>query len=251
ERRGTEAAVRGLAFFFGLAFIIEIGLILVFGVDQRSVQARYIGSSLALGDYRIPYRMLVAFGVALVLTFSLTLYLSKTFTGRAIKAVAQDEPALRLMGANPVRIKQWAFGITTGVSALAGAVLIGLSPVNEYFFFAAYVVLTAVTLATAWNILGGYAGYVNFGPPAFFGIGAYTAVVLFKWLGAPLVVQIAAGALMGGLLGFGVGLLTLRLRGIFFAIATVAVVFIMETVMINWRYVGGATGLQLLRPPLT
>ena len=131
------------------------------------------------------------------------------------------------------------------------AVLIGLSPVNEYFFFAAYVVLTAVTLATAWNILGGYAGYVNFGPPAFFGIGAYTAVVLFKWLGAPLVVQIAAGALMGGLLGFGVGLLTLRLRGIFFAIATVAVVFIMETVMINWRYVGGATGLQLLRPPLT
>ena len=131
------------------------------------------------------------------------------------------------------------------------AVLIGLSPVNEYFFFAAYVVLTAVTLATAWNILGGYAGYVNFGPPAFFGIGAYTAVVLFKWLGAPLVVQIAAGALLGGLLGFGVGLLTLRLRGIFFAIATVAVVFIMETVMINWRYVGGATGLQLLRPPLT
>ena len=131
------------------------------------------------------------------------------------------------------------------------AVLVGISPVNEYFFFAAYVVLTAVTLATAWNILGGYAGYVNFGPPAFFGIGAYTAVVLFKWLGAPLIVQIAAGALMGGLLGFGVGLLTLRLRGIFFAIATVAVVFIMETVMINWRYVGGATGLQLLRPPLT
>ena len=139
------------------------------------------------------------------------------------------------------------FWIIAAILALV-AVLIGVSPVNEYFFFAAYVVLSAVTLATAWNILGGYAGYVNFGPPAFFGIGAYTAVVLFKWIGAPLVVQIAAGALMGGLLGFGVGLLTLRLRGIFFAIATVAVVFIMETVMINWRYVGGATGLQLLRP---
>ncbi|HEX9433428.1 MAG TPA: branched-chain amino acid ABC transporter permease, partial [Burkholderiales bacterium] len=72
--------------------------------------------------------------------------------------------------------------------------------------------------------------------------------VLFKWLGAPLIVQIFAGAAMGGLLGFGVGMLTLRLRGIFFAIATVAVIFIMETLMINWRYVGGATGLQLLRP---
>lgn len=130
ERRGTEAGVRGLAFFFGLAFIIEVGLILVFGVDQRSVQAAYIGSSLRLGDYRLPHRMLVAFGVALVLTFLLTLYLAKTFTGRAIKAVAQDEGALRLMGANPVRIKQWAFGIATGVSAIAGAMLIVVGPVE-------------------------------------------------------------------------------------------------------------------------
>ena len=130
ERRGTEAGVRGLAFFFGLAFIIEIGLILVFGVDQRTVEAAYIGESLELGEYRIPYRMLVAFGVALVLTFSLTLYLSKTFTGRAIKDVAQDEPALRLMRATPVRIKQWAFGIATGVSALAGAMLIVVGPVE-------------------------------------------------------------------------------------------------------------------------
>jgi branched-chain amino acid transport system permease protein len=130
ERRGTDAGVRGLAFFFGLAFIIEVGLILTFGVDQRTVHAPYIGSSLSLGEYRIPYRMLVAFGVALVLTFALTLYLSKTFTGRAIKAVAQDEPALRLMGANPVRIKQWAFGIATGVSALAGAMLIIVGPVE-------------------------------------------------------------------------------------------------------------------------
>jgi branched-chain amino acid transport system permease protein len=130
EKRGSDAGVRGLAFFFGLAFIIEVGLILVFGVDQRMVEAAYIGKSLSIGEYRIPWRMVVAFGVALALTFSLTLYLSKTFTGRAIKAVAQDEPALRLMGANPVRIKQWAFGIATGVSALAGAMLIVIGPVE-------------------------------------------------------------------------------------------------------------------------
>ena len=130
EKRGTEAGVRGLAFFFGVAFIIEVGLIMVFGVDQRTVSAPYIGDSLRLGDYRIPHRMIVAFGVALVLTFSLTIYLTKTFTGRAIKAVAQDEPALRLMGANPVRIKQWAFGIATAASALAGAMLIIVGPVE-------------------------------------------------------------------------------------------------------------------------
>jgi len=141
-------------------------------------------------------------------------------------------------------MKFWLISLAI-VLAAAG---VAVSGINEYFFFAAFVVLTHVVLATAWNILGGYAGYVNFGTSAFFGLGAYTAVVLFKWLGAPLAVQIAAGAVMGGLLGFGVGMLTLRLRGIFFAIATVAVIFIMETLMINWRYVGGATGLQLLRP---
>src|SRR5688572_9799194 len=141
-------------------------------------------------------------------------------------------------------MKYW-IGAALVVLAAFGAALSGL---NEYFFYAAFVVLQFMVLATAWNILGGYAGYVNFGTAAFFAIGAYTAVVLFKWLGAPLAVQIAGGALVSGLLGFGVGLLTLRLRGIFFAIATVAVIFICETLMVNWRYVGGATGLQLLRP---
>src|SRR5258708_5062038 len=130
EKRGSEAGVRGVAFFFGVAFIVEVGLILVFGVDQRMVEADYIGKSLRLGDIRIPMRLLVAFATALVLTGSLALFLSRTFVGRAIKAVAQDEPALRLMGANPVRIKQWAFGIATAVTAAAGAMLIVIGPVE-------------------------------------------------------------------------------------------------------------------------
>ena len=132
--------------------------------------------------------------------------------------------------------------------AIALAVLAALGIRNEYFFFAGYVVLQFVVLATAWNILGGYAGYVNFGTGAFFGIGAYTSVVLIQALRAPLLVQIATAAALSGLLGFGTGLLTLRLRGIFFSIATVAVAIILQTLIINWRYVGGATGVQLLRP---
>ena len=130
EKRGSDAGVRGLAFFFGVVFIIEVCLALWFGVDQRLVEAEYIGTSLSLGDMRLPLRLIVAFAVALVLTIGLSLYLSKTFTGRAIKAVAQDEAALRLMGANPVRIKQWAFGIATAVTALAGALLIIVGPVE-------------------------------------------------------------------------------------------------------------------------
>jgi branched-chain amino acid transport system permease protein len=134
---------------------------------------------------------------------------------------------------------------------LAAATAAALIVENEYFFFAGYTVLMFVVLATAWNILGGYAGYVNFGTPAFFGLGAYTAAVLFKAFALPLGLQILAAAAVSGLLGLVAGVLTLRLRGIFFAIATIALVVIMETLIINWRYAGGATGLQLLRPAPT
>ncbi len=130
ESRGSAAGVNGLAFFFGIAFIIEVLLVVAFGVDQRSAEADYIGESLRLGDLRLPYRLLVAAGVAIVLTVVLTQFFSKTFVGRAIKAVGQDEGALRLMGADPVRIKQLAFGIATSVNALAGAMLIIVSPVE-------------------------------------------------------------------------------------------------------------------------
>ena len=121
---------------------------------------------------------------------------------------------------------------------------------NEYPFFAGYVILQFVVLSVAWTILGGYAGYVNFGTNAFFGVGVYTAVLLLQAFGAPLGVQILVAAVVGGLLGLGVGLLTLRMRGIFFSIATIAVAIIIETAVTNWRFVGGAAGIQLQRPPV-
>jgi branched-chain amino acid transport system permease protein len=130
EKRGSDAGVRGIAFFFGVAFIIEVLIILQFGVDQRSVTAEYIGKSWRIADMRIPYRMLVAFAVAAALTIVLALYLSRTFMGRAIRAVAQDQEALRLMGANPIKVKQWAFGIATAVLGIAGALLIIVAPVD-------------------------------------------------------------------------------------------------------------------------
>jgi len=131
ERHGSDTNLRGLAFFFGVAFIIEIGLVLAFGVDQRLVEAVYIGKSIDLtDDLRIPMRLLVGFSVAIVLTIGLTIYLSKTFLGRAIRAVAQDQIAISLMGANPVRVKQWAFGIATATTAIAGSLLIIIGPVD-------------------------------------------------------------------------------------------------------------------------
>jgi branched-chain amino acid transport system permease protein len=120
--------------------------------------------------------------------------------------------------------------------------------VNPYLYFAGYVVLQYVVIATAWNILGGYAGYVNFGTPAFFAMGAYTAVALIEATRAPLPVLIVAGGLVSGLLGLGIGYLTLRLRGVFFSIATLALSIVLQTIIINWEYVGGSRGLSVIRP---
>jgi branched-chain amino acid transport system permease protein len=105
-------------------------IILQFGVDQRSVTASYIGKAWQIGDMRIPVRLIIAFAVASALTVFLALYLSRTFMGRAIRAVAQDQEALQLMGANPVKIKQWAFGIATAVLGIAGALLIIVAPIE-------------------------------------------------------------------------------------------------------------------------
>ena len=129
EKRGQEA-LRGLAFFFGILFITEVGLILVFGVDYRYVDAAYIGPTLRFGFVDLPYRMLVPCVLSLVMFAVLQLYLSRTFMGRAIMAVAQDQQALSLMAANPIKIKRVAFGISIATAAMAGAFLIIIQPVE-------------------------------------------------------------------------------------------------------------------------
>src|SRR5690242_6779589 len=129
ERRGQES-LRGLAFFFGLLFISEVGLILAFGVDYRFVEAPYIGPSFHLGYLDFPLRMLIPCLVSLALLGGLQLYLSRTFLGRAIAAVSQDPLALRLMAANPTRIKRIAFALSIATASIAGALLIIIQPVE-------------------------------------------------------------------------------------------------------------------------
>ncbi len=129
EKRGQEL-LRGLAFFFGLLFITEVTLVLYFGVDYRYVNAPYIGPSLHFGYVDIPLRILVPCLVSLLMIACLQLLLTRTFIGRAIMAVAQDQLALRLMAVNPVRIKRIAFGISIATASLAGAFLIIIQPVE-------------------------------------------------------------------------------------------------------------------------
>jgi branched-chain amino acid transport system permease protein len=129
EKRGQEA-LRGLAFFFGLLFVTEVMLILVFGVDYRYVEAAYIGPSLHIGFVDFPLRMLVPCVVALLLFLGLELFLSRTLTGRAIMAVSQDQLALRLLAVDPIKIKRIAFAISIATASMAGAFLIVIQPVE-------------------------------------------------------------------------------------------------------------------------
>jgi branched-chain amino acid transport system permease protein len=153
-------------------------------------------------------------------------------------------------------------------SAVGGALFLAARLIgNDYLFFAGYTVLQFIVLATAWNILGGYCGYVNFGSAAFFAVGAYSTVALHKlgtnvdryaaeWL-APILSAImpfsiptltVIAGVVAGVIGFGTGYLTLRLRGAYFAIATLALAVVLQTLIVNWDYVGGSRGAYIIRP---
>ena len=146
-------------------------------------------------------------------------------------------------------MKRNAFWIV--MAALVGGGLLFTQLVaNDYYFNAAYVILQGMLMAVAWNILGGFTGYVNFGSAGFFAVGAYTSIFLDKYFGhvLPLPVLIAAAAAVCALIGLAVGYLSLRLKGVYFSIATLAMAIVFATLISNWRYMGGARGAYILTP---
>jgi branched-chain amino acid transport system permease protein len=147
-------------------------------------------------------------------------------------------------------MRNWVFWIVISLFGAAFLALTRLTIQNEYYYFASYVVLQYIVLSTAWNILGGYTGYTNFGTGAFFAIGAYGSAVLHKVGGVPLPVMILVGGILSGIVGLGTGYLTLRLRGVFFAIATLAITIVVQTLIVNWDYVGGSRGIYIIRPAI-
>jgi branched-chain amino acid transport system permease protein len=144
-------------------------------------------------------------------------------------------------------VRLWTFCLFSIVVAALVFVLARLLN-NDYVFFAGYTVLQFVVLSTAWNLLGGYCGYVNFGTAAFFALGAYSTVFFHKTYPLPIPVLLVIAAVVSGLVGLGTGYLTLRLRGAFFAIATLALAVVLQTLVVNWDYVGGSRGAYVIRP---
>jgi len=148
-----------------------------------------------------------------------------------------------------MKLRPSAFWLCVTATVVAGLVLTEVLH-NDYYFNALYVVLQGTLMAVAWNILGGFTGYVNFGSAAFFAVGAYTSIFLDKYFGhvLPLPVLIATAAAVCALIGLGVGYLSLRLKGVYFSIATLAMAIVFATLISNWRYIGGARGAYILTP---
>jgi branched-chain amino acid transport system permease protein len=158
EKRGQES-LRGLAFFFGILFITEVALILIFGVDYRTVKTAYADTTLRLGVVDFPLRLVVPFLVSMAMVVGIQLFLTHTFFGRAVLAVAQDQLALRLMGVNPVRIKELAFALSIATAGVAGAFLIVIQPVEpsigrEYIGLA-FAVCVLGGMGSIWGTLLG------------------------------------------------------------------------------------------------
>ncbi len=163
------------------------------------------------------------------------------------------------MSADPIAVAPGSRPAARGWGRSLGTLAIGVVAVvalfalldwlgTDYAYLAAYTVLQFVVLATAWNILGGYAGYVNFGSAGFFAIGVYTSVVVYQTVQLPILLTIPLAAAAAGLVGLATGYLTLRLRGVFFSIATLALAVVLHTLVVNWEFVGGARGVYILRP---
>jgi len=134
------------------------------------------------------------------------------------------------------------------VVVLIGAYVFTQLDLNPFLFFAGFAIMQYAMIASAWNILGGYGGYINFGTAGFLGIGSYTAVALIKFYGAGIVEQMIVAGILAGVLGLAIGYFTLRLKGVYFAIATLALAIVLQTFMNNWDYVGGAAGTSILPP---
>ena len=129
ERHGEES-LQGLAFFFGILFIVEVGLLLMFGVDYRFVEANYIRKTIEFGYVALPLRLVIPMLAGLAIVAAIQIFTSRTFLGRAILAVSQDPGALRMVGGNPVRVKEIAFGLSIATAVVAGALLIIIQPVE-------------------------------------------------------------------------------------------------------------------------
>jgi len=121
---------------------------------------------------------------------------------------------------------------------------------NPFLLHLAITVLLWTLLGAAWNLLGGFAGQVSFGHATFFGVGAYTTMILYLKAGIPPWYGMLAGGLLSVVVSLPIGLICFRLRGPYFSLSTLAVAEIVRLVAQNWEgLTNGPVGLLITTLP--
>src|ERR1700733_13263506 len=320
---------------FGLALLLRYSVFWWFGANFLSLPENIVGGTFDIAGLRIQASRLLAGGVALAVTLSLHLLLTRTSLGSKMLAVAEDSTAAQLMGIRPDTMQAIAWAIAAGATGLAGALiatffyivptvgetlgivafvtvslggfgsvpgalvaglLIGvIESLSAYLIGAVYkdivvyslflgflwfrpqammrrllwpsvalalviayphvfstpfeqrlgaLVLLYAIAASAWNIVGGYAGQVSVGHVVFFGCGAYAAMGAYSHFALSPLVGMPAGIVLSVAIAAVVGVPTLRLSGHYFSMATIAVAELIRLIVTNTEYLGAGVGLS-------
>ncbi|MES2072621.1 MAG: branched-chain amino acid ABC transporter permease [Pseudomonadota bacterium] len=131
------------------------------------------------------------------------------------------------------------------LAALVLAVLVPVFVKDPSHQNLAILILMAAQLGVAWNIIGGYAGQISLGHAAFYGLGAYASTMLITLAGLNPWLAILAGGILAAVISLAIGWSCFRLKGHYFAMATIAVAEIIQIVFTNWEYAGAAVGLTI------
>ena len=142
-------------------------------------------------------------------------------------------------------VKKASLGGLILILALIPLLPVEVGLVNNYILHMMLFIFMYIAMASSWNIIGGYAGYISLGHNVFFAVGAYTSGVLLAYWGiSPFLTAPLAGLLALGL-GFLVGLISLRTRGPAFIVSTVAMLLVIKISFDNWSFIGGSNGISL------
>src|SRR6266403_1469115 len=255
----------------GLAAVLRGTAVMAFGAGTRAIIMPVSDEPFELGPIMLPPVQLVGAGVSLVFLAAFTWFFLKSRTGIAMRAVADSQQVAMAMGINVRRYFALAWAMAGVVSALGGVVWGTMLGVDNQLALVGLKVFPVVILggldsvmgaviggliacvgALGLNILVGYTGQISIGHGAFMSVGAYTAANLVTQLHAPFWITIPAGGLMAALIGAIVGIPSLRIKGIYLAIATLAAQLIIEWTINHVPAISGGVqaSIQVPRPSI-
>src|SRR2546429_615507 len=234
----------------GVLFILQSFATVAFGIDFRNLGIRL--PVLAFGEMHFSYSRLLSFAAALIGMVTVYLFMTRTYTGTAIRAISQDRQIMPLMGVDTKRIYLITSALGGALAGLAACLLVLQYDVHPFVglsfgpitFLICVLILIWSFAYTAWSIMGRF-GLVSLGHGGFMGVGAYVTALLWNHLGVSPWIGIPISMVAAGVLALIVAYPCFRFRitGHYFVLVTLALSGIVLQVITATRdYTGGSLG---------